>query len=233
MAACGERAAHDGGGDHPRARRFAEHARGQRGAGRNADERLHDVPRGIHARDLVGEELDEAHESRRGEHQRMREHDESRRQVDPVQEARGRPAMNSTAYSRRPLAQPIAAASATSCQVSNDASALVMRYLPVRSSARDPRRATRLPRNARDAFLAFGRRANRRDALDGIGDHVRVDRPVRDGADERLAFALRGGSCEQQRPEDLVDAVVELRRAARCRARGRCDRPPRPRIARQ
>ena len=47
--------------------------------------------------------------------------------------------------------------------------------------------------------------------LRGAGDHVAIDRPVRDAADQRLAFELRGRSRRLDRRDQVLDAAIELR----------------------
>ena len=71
-------------------RRIAEDACRERGTGRNANQGVHQIPHRIEAGNLVGEEFDEAHEPRRREHARMREHVKARRQLDPAQVAQRR-----------------------------------------------------------------------------------------------------------------------------------------------
>ena len=133
--------------------RIAEHARGERGAGRNPDERLHDVPGRIHAGHLVGEELDQAHEARRREHQRMREHVESRRQVDPVRGSPGPPTMNSTAY--KPQAARPADGGGERHQLQRVEMRGCGRHRGLRKSA-GIQPAARLPRNAATPSLPSG-----------------------------------------------------------------------------
>src|SRR5437016_12561101 len=68
--------------------------------------------------------------------------------------------MNSTAYKRKPLAQPIDAASATNCQVSNDLSASI--NLPPRLRPHWPIRPRRCPREGRNSRLGTARRRSLR-----------------------------------------------------------------------
>src|SRR5579864_1461821 len=134
------------------------------------------------------------------------------------------PMMKSTAYSRSPLAKPSVAASATSCHASKFANVsmrLLRHWLLVvavrprtlildsRSCRFHPRRQP-LAEESGDAFAAFGRRAHRRDVLRRSGDHVRVDRPMRDAADQCLAFELRGRTRRLQHRDECVDARVDL-----------------------
>ena len=75
-----------------------------------------------------------------------------------------------------PLAQPTAAASATSCQVSNVAMPgrchRSSRFVTRQSHVRHPRRRA-LAEERRDALLAFRRRAHARDARRRVRDHAR------------------------------------------------------------
>ena len=201
-------------------RRIAEDARRERGARGNANERLHEIPHRIDARDLVGEELHEAHEARRREHERMREHGKAAGQVDPVQ----KPSPPSDeqhgveAHAAGPADGGRRVRRAATCR---GFSAWVTLHLSLRSSAGHPR-ADALAEERGHALLAFRRRANGRDALHGVGDHAGVDRPVRDGADQRLAFALRCG------PGDSSGPRISLTRSSSC-ASGTmsCTRPMR------
>src|SRR6185369_13695182 len=124
--------------------------------------------------------------------------------------------MNSTAYSRMPLAHPTAAASATSCRVSNDSSAGSVIGGVSRSATSwvaqcvgDPARRA-LVEERRDAFLALRRAAHSGDPGGGIGDHGVVEGPRADGTNERLRFRLRARPGHEQRAQELVDAPVEL-----------------------
>ena len=69
-------------------------------------------------RDLVGEELDEQHEAAGRQHDRVLQHLQARAAGRSSPGSRPAPVRNTAAYRRRPLAQPSAAASASSCGVS-------------------------------------------------------------------------------------------------------------------
>src|SRR6266568_4823641 len=101
-----------------------------------------------------------------------------------------------------PLAHPSAAASATSCQVSSCSTALLF-------LARMPRRLA-LAQERSDAFLSFVGCANAGDAARGIGDHPRIDTPMRDCADQGLAFELRARTGAEELTQDLVDSGVKV-----------------------
>src|SRR5438105_14786286 len=48
---------------------------------------MREVPQRVHARDLVDEELDKQHETGSGENERMREHAQMNRQIEPIEVA--------------------------------------------------------------------------------------------------------------------------------------------------
>ena len=66
----------------------AEYARRQRRAGRDAQQRVQQVPQRVDAGNLVGEELDEEHHAAGHEHHRMLQQAEPGRQFDPAHPAR-------------------------------------------------------------------------------------------------------------------------------------------------
>ena len=117
------------------------------------------------------------------------------------------PTMNSTAYSRMPLAQPSAAASASQLpdveRASGDPPIAV-----TPCSLAQPRRRGAAARNAATPSRAFRRRAHAGDALDGVGDHRVVD-----------AAAPRPRGSAPWPPPAPAGPRPAARRAARRRAR--------------
>src|SRR5687768_124610 len=115
--------------------------------------------------------------------------------------------MNSTAYNRTPLAHPSAPASAISCQVSNGTDVMACSLLLAQRFGHPFGRAARQER--RDSLASLIRRADRGDALGGVGNHALVDRTMRNRANQRLDGLLCMRSRDEQPPEQLVDARIE------------------------
>src|SRR4051794_36117808 len=72
----------------------------------------------------------------------------------------------------------------------------------------DPRRGA-LVEKSLNACASFRRRADRRNVFGGAGNHVGIDAPMRDAADQRLAFHLRAWPDEEQSAEHVIDACVQ------------------------
>src|SRR5678815_3624082 len=115
-----------------------------------------------------------------------------------------------------PLAQPTAAASATSCKVSNDSSpGTVIDDFPQWATSRvaqclgyPARRA--LVEERRHAFPAFRRDAHSRAPNSGIRDHNVIDGTCGDGSYQCLRLRLRARAGDEQRAQELVDPPVDL-----------------------
>src|SRR6185436_1634127 len=115
--------------------------------------------------------------------------------TQPSQPAR--PVRKTTAYRRSPLAQPSAAAIATSCVRSS----CMSRVLPRRLA---------LVEEALDAFAAFGADADVGDPARRIGAQLGVDRAPGDVAHELLAGARRERRIGDDRIDDAADDGVDL-----------------------
>ena len=82
-------------------------------------------------------------------------------------------------------------------------------YRRIPLAPRDPR-CLALAEKRRHSLFAFRRSADASDAARGVGDHRRIGGPLRDRADQSLAFGLRRRSGGHKGTQNFIDARVQL-----------------------